>query len=115
MSDERTALSSRRARLERQAVALFGVAAVSMSVICGAIIVSKWFAGVMDDGFERFFWLGAVLAFAMVAVFAAASFPGGRDDERVIRRTTALIRIGLVLFVLSPALCIGSLVADFYL
>jgi hypothetical protein len=50
----------------------------------------------------------------MVAVFAAAAFPGGANDRRVIRRITWLTRLGLLLIVAAPALCIGAMVADFY-
>jgi hypothetical protein len=70
---------------------------------------------VIEDRFERVFWVGAVLAGLMVAVFAGAVFPGGADDARVVRRVTILTRIGLILFVVSPALCIAALVADFFL
>ena len=103
-----------RERLERNATLLLVGSALTMAIICGAIIVSGWFAGVMDDPPERWFWAGSVLEFAMVAVFAAAAFPGGDDDERVIRRVRALTRIGLVLFIVAPAMCIGALVVDFY-
>lgn len=103
-----------RAHLERSAVILLGISALTMTTICAAIIVSGWFAGVIDDRPERWFWAGAVLEFVTVAVFAAAAFPGGSSDSRAIRRITWLIRVGLVLFVLAPAMCIGALVVDFY-
>jgi hypothetical protein len=86
-----------------------------MAIVCGAIIESGWFAGVIEDRFERVFWAGAILAGAMVAVLAAAAFPGGRDDVRVVRRITLLLRVGLIMFVVAPALCIGALAADFFL
>jgi MFS family permease len=113
-SVERTADAVQRASVERLAVAHLAIGAGTMALVCGAIIASGWFAGVLQDRYERVFWLGAVLAFVMVAVFAAASFPGGVNDRAVVRRVTALIRVGLVLFVLAPALCIGALVADFF-
>lgn len=103
-----------RERLERHAVLLLICGALTMATICAAIIVSGWFAGVLDDPPERWFWAGAILEFVMVALFAAAAFPGGDDDERVIRRVRALTRVGLVLFILAPAICIGALVVDFY-
>ena len=107
-------LSEKRARAEDRAVRLLTVAALTMAIICGAIIVSGWFAGVIEDGPERVFWAGAILNFLMVGVFAAAAFPGGDDDARAISRVTALTRVGLVLFILAPTLCIGALIADFY-
>lgn len=104
----------RRTHLERLAVALLVGYSGVFAILCGAIIVSGWFAGVMEDHAERVFWAAAILAGLTVVVFAAAAFPGGNDDARAARRIRWLIRIGLVMFVLAPALCIGSLIADFY-
>ena len=106
--------TSRRALLERNAAVLFVGAALVEAVVCGAIIISGWFAGVMEDHAERVFWAGAMLSFVMVAVFAAAAFPGGSNDARTIPRVTWFTRLGLVLIVLAPALCIGAMIADFY-
>jgi ABC-type multidrug transport system permease subunit len=99
---------------ERRATTLFVGYLLAMAIICGAVIVSGWFAGVLDDPPERVFWLGSVLAFATVVTFAIAAFPGGADDVREIARIRRTVRVGLVLAVLSPALCIGALIADFY-
>jgi hypothetical protein len=104
----------RRVHAERTAIALLAIAAVVMAIICGAIIVSGWFAGVMEDHAERWFWAGSILELLMVFVFAAAVFPGGGDDRRVIRRVTVLTRIGLVMFVAAPVMVLGSMVFDFY-
>jgi hypothetical protein len=103
-----------RERLERNATLLFVGAASVMALVCAAVIVSGWFAGVMEDHAERFFWAGAILALVMVFTFAGAAFPGGADDFRAIRRVRLLTRIGIVLFVVAPTLGIGSLIADFY-
>ena len=104
----------RRRHLERQAVVLFAVTTLSMMIICGALIVSGWFAGVIQDQYERFFWAGAILAGVMVVVFTAAVVPGGANDRGTIRRVTWLLRLGLLLFVVAPALCLGALIADFF-
>ena len=104
----------RRAELERHAATLFLTAALTMAIVCGAIIVSGWFAGVLVDRWERVFWAGALLGGLMVATFAAAAAPGGTDARRACRRITWLTRAGLALFVLAPALCILALVGDFY-
>lgn len=114
MSDERDEWRERRQHAERSAALLFGAAALVEAIVCGAIIVSGWFAGVLEDHAERVFWTGAVLSFVMVAVFASAAWPGGDDDRRVVRRVRWTLRIGLVLFVVAPALCIGAMIADFY-
>lgn len=107
-------LSERRRDLERTAALVLATFATVMALVCSAIIVSGWFAGVLEDHAERFFWAGAVLSFVNVGVLAAAVFPGGEDDARAVRRVRALTRVGLVLFVGAPALCIGALIADFY-
>jgi len=113
--DTRPALADPgRAQVERTALGVFGVAALTMALVCSGIIVSGWFAGVIQDVYERFFWAGAGLAGLMIVVLAAAVWPGGADDRRVIRRVRLLTRVGLVLFVAAPALCIGALVADFF-
>jgi len=103
-----------RRDLERTALVLLVGYAGVMAVVCSGVIISGWFAGVMEDHAERVFWAGAILSFVMVAVFAAAAMPGGRDDTRVVQRVTWLVRVGLVLFVTAPALCIGAMIADFY-
>jgi hypothetical protein len=103
-----------RHHLERRAVTLFGIAAIVEAIVCGAVIISGWFAGVMEDHAERVFWAGAILSFVMVAVFAAAALPGGSDDRVEVRRITWLLRVGIGLFIAAPALCIGAMIADFY-
>ncbi|MFB2586321.1 hypothetical protein [Herbiconiux liukaitaii] len=105
---------ARRAELERHAAVLFVGGALTMAIICGAVIVSGWFAGVIVDSWERLFWLGAFLGGLMVATFAAAAAPGGRNARRATLRITWLLRLGLLLFVLAPTLCILSLVGDYY-
>jgi hypothetical protein len=106
--------TDRRASVERAALGVFAVAVIAMATVCAAIIVSGWFAGVIQDVYERFFWAGAVLAGLMIVVLAGAVWPGGADDRRVIRRVVTLTRVGLMLLVVAPALCIGALIADFF-
>ena len=105
---------ARRRHLERQASVLFLAASLVMAIICGAIIISGWFAGVIQDRYERVFWFGAVLALASVLVLLAAVIPGPADDDRASRRIVRLLRIGCVGFGIAPVLCIGALVLDFY-
>ena len=109
----RAELERRRAELERHAAVLFVGAALTMAVICGAVIVSGWFAGVLVDRWERVFWAGALLGGVMLAVFAAAAVPGGANAARTCLRIRWLLRLGLALYVLAPALCIFALVGDF--
>ena len=103
-----------RRHLERTAIALFVGSALVMALLCASIISSGWFAGVIDDEPERVFWAGAILELLMVFVFGAAAFPGGDDDARAIHRVRLLVRVGLVMFVVAPVLCLGALVVNFY-
>ncbi len=103
-----------RTRLERTATTLFATTAIVMAIICGAIIVSGWFAGVIEDHAERVFWAGAILALLGVLTLGAAAIPGGDNDQREIRRMRWLTRVGLVAFLVAPLLCLSALVADFY-
>jgi MFS family permease len=105
---------TRRSAVERQAGVAFAVAALVLAIVCGAIIVSGWFAGVIEDRYERVFWAGAILALLSVLVLGLSVWPGGDDDRRATRRTRALLRVGLVMFLVSPLLCLGALIADFY-
>jgi len=107
-------VNENRRHLERTAIALFVGSALVMAILCAAIIISGWFAGVIDDEPERVFWAGAILELLMVFVFGAAAFPGGDDDARAIHRVRLLVRVGLVMFVVAPVLCLGALVVNFY-
>lgn len=104
----------RRAELERHAAVLFVGAVLTMAIVCGAVIVSGWFAGVLVDSWERVFWAGALLGGLTVAVFAAAAVPSGANAKRAIARIAWLLRLGLLLLVAAPALCVIALVGDFY-
>lgn len=112
--DDTETLRGRRNHLERQALGAFAVTAIVMAIICGAIIVSGWFAGVMTDRYERFFWGGAVLAAASVFVLAVASMPFGANDRSAVRRIRVLTTAGLGLYLVAVVLCIGAMIADFY-
>ena len=112
--EEAEGLQQWRRHLERQALGAFAVTAIVMAIICGAIIVSGWFAGVMTDRYERFFWGGAVLAAVSVFALAVASMPFGSNDRSAIRRVRVLTTAGLGCYLVAVVLCIGAMIADFY-
>lgn len=114
MTDVPQARSERR-HLELRAALVFGVIALSMTGICAGVIVSGWFAGVIEDRFERVFWLGAVLGLVAVLMAAVANLPLARDDVRAGRAIRLLLRIAIGCFVIAPVLCLGALAADFFL
>lgn len=98
---------------ERAALVFVGYL-LATAIVCGAVIVSGWFAGVMDDPAERVFWAGAILAGITVAILASAAFPGWRDERREEARVRWTLRIGIVTGVLAPTLCIAGMIADFF-
>jgi hypothetical protein len=98
---------------ERAALGFAGYL-LAMAVVCGAVIVSGWFAGVLDDPAERVFWAGAILAGLTVAILAAAVFPGWKDEAREERRVRWTLRAGLTTGMLAPGLCLTGLIADFF-
>jgi hypothetical protein len=104
----------RRSELELRAVLLLIASSVTMAIVCGSVIVSHWFAGVLIDKWERVFWAGALLAGLMIVVFAVAAVPGGVNARRTNIRITWLLRVGLFLFVLAPAVCLIGLIGNFY-
>jgi MFS family permease len=103
-----------RSHYERHAVGALAVTGLAMAIVCGAVIVSGWFAGVMTDRYERFFWGGAITAAVAVFVLAVASMPFGGNDRAAVGRIRALVSVGLVLFMLAVVLCVGAMIADFY-
>ena len=114
MDDAATRARDLRSHYERHAALTFLAAGLIMAVICGGIIVSGWFAGVMTDRYERFFWGGAITAGVAVFTLAVASMPFGSDDRAAIMRLRVLTTVGLSLFLVAAVLCIGAMVADFY-
>jgi hypothetical protein len=100
--------------MRERAALLFVGYLLTMAIVCGAVIVSGWFAGVLYDPAERVFWAGAILAGLTVAVLAAAAFPGWTDERREESRVRWTVRVGLVMGVLAPALCLAGLIGDFY-
>ena len=103
-----------RSHYVRLAAAVFGVTALSMVIVCGAVIVSGWFAGVMTDRWERFFWAGAITAALAVFTSAIAAAPVGSGDRVAIQRIRTLTALGIALFIVAALLCVGALIADFY-
>ena len=111
---DRSKVRRLRSHYEQQALGAFAVTALVMAIICGAIIVSGWFAGIMTDRYERFFWGGAVLAAVSVFVLAVASMPFGANDLGAVRRIRVLVTTGLGLYFVAVVLCVGAMIADFY-
>ncbi len=106
--------ASRRHR-ERQATTLFIGTSLVVAVTVGAMRVSGWSGGVLDNRIEPVFWAGAVLAGAGVILFAVASMPSEGDEAAAIVRIGRLLRTGLILFVSGPVLCVTGVFIDYWI
>ncbi len=100
---------------ERRATALFLGTSVVTAVTVGAMRISGWSGGVLDNRIEPLFWAGAVLAGAGIIAFAIAAAPMRADDSRANARLRRLVRAGLALFVVGPILCVTAVFGDYWI
>ncbi len=97
-------------RAERKAVSLFIGCALVAGVVVAGITVAKWGGGILDNRVEPLFWAGAILGGLALAVLGLATLP-----RRSARLITALSRIGVVLFLVAPTLCIVAIFWDYWI
>ncbi len=100
---------------ERRATALFLGTSVVAAVTVGAMQISGWSGGVLDNRIEPLFWAGAALAGAGIILFGIAAAPTRADDSRASARFRRLVRAGLALFVVGPILCVTAVFGDYWI
>ena len=83
---------------------LFIGTSIVAAIVIGAMLISGWRAGSLDNNVEWIFWAGAILGGAGIACFGACV---STPRERVIRA-------GLLLFVSAPVLCVAAVIADYW-
>ena len=98
------------ARAERKAVMLFVGASLVAAVVVAGITVAKWGGGILDNRVEPLFWAGAILGGLALALLGLATLP-----RRSARLITALSRIGVVLFLVAPTMCIVAIFWDYWI
>jgi len=99
---------------ERTATSLFGSTSIVLAIIVGAMLVSGWRAGSLDNRIEWLFWAGAILAAAGTACLGLASMPStGAASEA--RGRTGPVRAGLMLFMTGPVLCVVAVFTDYWI
>ncbi|THG30991.1 hypothetical protein [Naasia lichenicola] len=100
--------------LGRRAVTLFAATSLVAAIVVGAMLVSGYRAGVLDNRIEWLYWAGAILGAAGVACLGIASMPA-RPSEASVGRLSALIRTGLLLFMAAPVLCVIAVFTDYWI
>ena len=84
---------------------LFTGTSIVAAIIVGAMLVSDWRAGSLDNDVEWIFWAGAILGAIGIGLFGIAA---AWNAER-------LVRPGMVLFLLAPVLCVTAVMADYWI
>ncbi len=93
---------------------LFAATSLVVAIVVGAMLVSGYRAGVLDNRIEWLFWAGAILGAAGIGCLGIASMPA-RASVTSLRRASALIRAGLLLFMAAPVLCVIAVFTDYWI
>ncbi|CAN5253360.1 hypothetical protein BH09ACT5_BH09ACT5_10270 [soil metagenome] len=101
--------------VNRTATALFASTSLVAAITVGALLVGDWGAGILDNRVEWVFWAGAILGAVGIALLGLATLPPGRDLSRTVRRSSALVRAGLALFLVAPVLCVVAVFTDYWI
>jgi hypothetical protein len=109
-------MTDARRHRETQATALFLGTALIAALTVGALRVSGWGGGVLDNRIEPLFWAGAILAGVAIGLFALAAAPRPRmPDDRAAAWMARLITVGLALFVVGPILSVVAVFTDYWI
>lgn len=92
---------------DSRAPALFVGTSIVAAITVGAMLVSGWGGGVLDNRIEWVFWAGAILAAVGIALFGAAAVVRGPAWR--------LIRAGMALFLIGPALAVIAVFTDYWI
>lgn len=115
--EPRTAEQLLRVRLdvERRAVVVFGAALVTTAAVVAGLLVSGWHGGSLDNRVEPVFWAGALLGALGIVLLGVAAMPGGRNDRLALGITSWLLRLGILLLLVAPTLCILAVFLDYWI
>jgi hypothetical protein len=100
---------------ERKATTLFSSTSIVVAITVGAMLVSGWKAGSLDNRVEWIFWAGAIIGAVGIVLFGLASLPTATETQLQLARIDRRIRIGMILFLLAPALCVFAVMADYWI
>lgn len=97
-------------RAERKAVSLFIGTAVVAAVVVAGLTIGDWSGGMLDNRVEPLYWAGAILGGLGVGSLGLGTLP-----RRSARLITALTRIGVVLFLVAPPMCVVAIFWDYWI
>jgi hypothetical protein len=90
---------------ESNSTQLFTGTSIVVAIVVGAMMVSGWRAGSLDNDVEWIFWAGAILGAVGIGLFGIeTAWP-----------RLQLTRPGMVLFLLAPVLCVFAIMADYWI
>lgn len=89
-----------------KAAVLFAATAIVAATIVGAMLISGWRAGSLDNRIEPLFWAGAILGAVGIGMFGVGA---------VSERPERVIRWGMLLFLLAPVLCVVAVMVDYWI
>lgn len=93
----------------RTATTLFAATSVVVAITVGSMLVSGWHAGSLDNRVEWVFWAGAILGASGVGAFGVSVLG---TSFAAVRRG---IRVGMILFLAAPVLCVFAVMADYWI
>ncbi|MEP6480028.1 MAG: hypothetical protein ABJB03_11590 [Rhodoglobus sp.] len=97
-------------RAERKVTALFIGTSLVAAITIGSMMVGNWGGGVLEDHIEVLFWAGAILGGVGIALLGIGSLV--TDHLRLL---TGLTRVGLLLFLVAPVMCVTAVFVDYWI
>jgi hypothetical protein len=97
-------------RAEQKAVTLFVGTSLVAAITVGAMLVGGWGGGVLDNRIETLFWAGAILGAVGIALLGIATLPVQR-----VGLIIGLTRVGVLLFLVAPVLCVIAVFTDYWI
>ena len=91
-----------------RATILFAATSVIAAIVVGAMLVSGWGGGILDNRIEWVYWAGAIFAAFGIGLFGIASVVSERRSE-------SLTRVGMALFLAGPVLCVIAVFTDYWI
>lgn len=88
-----------------KAAVLFAATSIVAAIAVGAMLISGWHAGSLDNRVEWIFWAGAILGAAAVGCLGLAA----------VRDAARLATVGMSLFLIAPVLCVIAVFADYWI
>ncbi|MDO7883091.1 hypothetical protein [Antiquaquibacter soli] len=91
-----------------RATLLFAATSIVAAIVVGAMLVSGWGGGILDNRVEWVYWAGAIFGAVGIGLLGAATVA----PERASGRLTVA---GVALFLVAPVLCVVAVFTDYWI